>query len=83
MTYTLNESGKVMTITQEDITLPADYSFAVVNDFVHSFGITFEEVQALCLGMADYIERMQRGECICTRCGVRQDGRPAGEMPDF
>jgi hypothetical protein len=53
--------------------MPADYSFATVNDYVHSMGVHFEELQALCLGMADHIDKLLRGEFICQRCGLRKD----------
>lgn len=32
--------------------MPADYSFATVNDYVHGMDAHFEDLQALCLGMA-------------------------------
>lgn len=56
---TLSESGEPLTVEQDDIVMPADYSFACVNDFVHRPGTTYEELEALCLGMASYIDRMQ------------------------
>ena len=60
---TYNESGKALVETcGGDINHPADYSFATVNDFIHSHDRTFEELQALCLGMAVYIENLERGE---------------------
>ena len=51
MSYTLTETGKALTETQEGVTLPADYSFATVNDYVHGVERYFEELQWLCLGM--------------------------------
>lgn len=39
-------------------TMPADYSFASVNDFVHNHDRQFEDLLALCLGMACHIEKM-------------------------
>jgi len=74
MSYTLTETGKVLTETQEGITMPADYSFATVNDYVHGLEVHFEDLQALCLGMADHIDKLQRGEYICKQCGLRKDG---------
>lgn len=35
MSYTLTQDGKALTETQEGVTMPADYSFETVNDFVH------------------------------------------------
>lgn len=60
MSYTLTESGKVLTETQEGITMPADYSFATVNDYVHGVDVNFEDLVALCLGMADHIDKLNR-----------------------
>ena len=73
MSYTLTESGNVLTETQEGITMPADYSFAAVNDYIHGPDVTYETLEALCLGMAVYIEKLRRGEFICKRCWLRKD----------
>ncbi len=59
MTLTLTQEGFVLTETQDGVTLPADYSFACVNDFVHGIDTGFEEMQALCLGMACEIEKLR------------------------
>lgn len=59
MSYTLTETGKVLTETFEGITMPADYSFATVNDFVHGPDVNFEELQCLALGMANEIEELK------------------------
>ena len=47
MSYTLSETGKVLTETQQGVTMPADYSFSTVNDFVHGIDVHFEDLQAL------------------------------------
>ena len=65
-------TGTVLTETIEGVTMPADYSFAAVNDFVHGTEVIFEELQWLCLGMADHIDKLRRGEFICQRCGLRK-----------
>lgn len=75
---TLNEVGVFLTETQDGVTMPADYSFACVNDFVHAPHTNYEELQYLCLGMATHIEKLQRGEFICKRCGLRKDGEHSG-----
>lgn len=31
--------------------------------------------------LADEVEKLRRGECICTRCGLRQPGEAAGPVP--
>ena len=60
MSYTLTETGKALTETQEGVTMPADYSFATVNDFVHGVEVNFEDLQYLCLGMANEIDRLTK-----------------------
>jgi hypothetical protein len=58
MSYTLTQDGKALTETQEGVTMPADYSFETINDYVHCADASYEDLQALCLGMACYIEKM-------------------------
>ncbi len=57
---TLNENGKILTETIEDVTMPFDYSFSNVNDFVHSTETQYEDLECLCLGMASHIEKLQK-----------------------
>jgi hypothetical protein len=45
--------------TCEGIEMPADYSFATVNDYVHTPGRHYEDLEALCLGMACEIDRLR------------------------
>ncbi len=71
MSYTLDESGQALTETCEGVTMPVDYSFAAVSDFVHSHDTQFECLQALCLGMAEEIER--QGAAL--RVGLTQGER--------
>lgn len=59
MSYTLTESGNVLTETQEGVEFPADYSFACINDYVHGVDRYFEELQWLALGMAGEIDRLR------------------------
>lgn len=68
----MTDTGQVLTETQQGITMPADYSFATVNDYVHGLHVSFEDLEALCLGMANHIDKLQRGEFICQRCGIRK-----------
>jgi hypothetical protein len=70
---TISETGTVLVETANGVSMPADYSFATVNDFVHGFAVQFEELQYLCLAMADHIEKLERGEFICKKCGLRKD----------
>lgn len=82
MSFTITETGLVLTETQEGVTFPADYSFASVNDYVHGVDRYFEELQWLALGMATEIEKLRKGEFICRKCGLRKDGEH-DEKPDF
>lgn len=82
MSLTLTETGLVLTETREGVTMPADYGFAAVNDFVHGVDRHFEELQWLALGMAAEIEKLRKGEFICHRCGLRKDAEH-GQRPDF
>lgn len=54
-----SKTGMVLTETVDGYTFPADYSFACINDFVHRVGTDFEDLQALCLGMACEIEKLR------------------------
>ena len=58
-TLTISNDGRVLTETIEDIELPADYSFATINDYVHDVGRQYEELQCLALGMASHIDAQQ------------------------
>jgi hypothetical protein len=60
MRLTLNENGKALTETIEGVTMPADYSFATVNDFVHSIETQYEDLECLCLGMASHMEKLSK-----------------------
>lgn len=58
-TLTISESGVVLTETHDGNEVPADCSFAIVNDYVHAHGRHFEELQYLALGMASHIDAQQ------------------------
>ena len=79
MSLTLTETGKVLTETQDGITMPADYSFETVNGYVHGIDVDFEDLVGLCLGMANHIDKLRRGEFICNKCSLRKDGEHNGE----
>ncbi len=69
-TYTLTEAGAVLTETQHGITIPVDYSFATVNDYVHGVEVQFEDLVNLCLGMAAHIDKLGRPDCeTCANLG--------------
>ena len=82
MSHTITETGLALTETQEGVTMPADYSFAAVNDYVHGVDRYFEELQWLAIGMATEIEKLRKGEFICRKCWLRKDGEHDGK-PDF
>ena len=58
---TFNNEGAAMTIQSDGVEYPAEYTFGCINDFVHSPGTGFEDLQNLCLGLITEIEKM-RGE---------------------
>ena len=60
MSYTLDENGTTLTETQDGVTMPIDCSFEKVNDWIHGIDVHFEELQALCLGMATENDRLKR-----------------------
>jgi hypothetical protein len=58
MALTICETtGKPLYETTEGVNHPVDYSFESVNDFVHSSGVDFEELQCCCLGLATALEK--------------------------
>ena len=59
MTTTFNESGIALTEHQDGVAYPAEYTFECINDFVHSPGTHFEDLQWLCLGMATEIDKLK------------------------
>lgn len=59
MSFTITETGKVLSKTEQGISMPVDYSFATVNSFVHGMGVQFEDLVNLCLVMADHIDKMK------------------------
>lgn len=56
---TLDQEGSALTVTQEGVTMPANYSFKCINDFVHAHDTDFESLQYLALEMAAYIEQQE------------------------
>jgi len=54
------ETGTPVSEQQEGISMPSDYSFATINDFVHSSETHFEELQYTCLAMSSEIERLNK-----------------------
>lgn len=60
MSYTVDENGTALTETRDGVTMPVDCSFEKVNDWIHGIDVQFEEVQALCLGMASENDRLRK-----------------------
>lgn len=60
MSYTIKENGDVLTETNEGVILPVDCSFEKVNDWIHGIDVHFEELQALCLGMANENDNLKQ-----------------------
>ena len=58
---TITQDGRVLTETIDGVTMPADYSFATVNDYVHSPDRNYEELECLCLGMASHMDKLVAG----------------------
>ena len=79
MSYTLTEAGKVMNETQEGITMPADYSFSTVNDYVHGMDVNYEDLECLCLGMADHIDKLTATPSIEAAYEMGTKGGPVVE----
>lgn len=40
--------------------MPADFSFATINDYVHGIDVDFEDLVSLCLGMSCAIDNLTR-----------------------
>lgn len=55
---------------------PLNYTFDGVNNFVFSTDVMFEDLQALCLGLASKLEAAQQCvELTVTPCGICGAGR--------
>lgn len=48
----VTDNSKTLAETVDVITMPVDCSFEKVNAWIHGVDVQFEELQALCLGMA-------------------------------
>ena len=58
MSHTI-ENGVVLAETQDGVTMPIDYSFEAVNNYIHGIEVQYEDLEALCLGMAVYIDQLR------------------------
>lgn len=59
MSYTLDEDGKALSETTEGISMPIDNSFESVNNWIHGTDVQYEEVEAVCLGLASENDRLR------------------------
>jgi hypothetical protein len=59
VSYTLDENGTALTESVDGVTMPVDCSFDIVNDWIHGIDVQFEELQALCLGMASENDKLK------------------------
>lgn len=55
----MSESGMPILETMSGVTMPADYSFECINNFVHRESPEYEDLQYLALGMSSYIEKLE------------------------
>jgi len=64
---------------------PAELTFKCVNDFIHSHGVQFEELQSLCLGLVTELEKLREEQSsnaivlpshgvmiLCEKCGNKR-----------
>lgn len=56
----LNSDGIPILEELDGIRMPANYSFACINDYVHSSDADYECLQYLALGMACKIEELEK-----------------------
>ena len=64
MHHTVDQSGEVLAETEAGVTLPGSYGFETIGYFVGRSETTYEELQALCLAMAEHIEKLPGNKMI-------------------
>ena len=60
MSFTFDATGKELTETIDDVTLPVGLSFKKINGWIHGPDVQFEEIQAVCLGLARENDRLKQ-----------------------
>jgi len=55
-TLIMNEKGTPILEKQDGVTMPANYSFECINNYVHCESPVYEDLQNLALGMSSHIE---------------------------
>jgi len=58
--YLTIENDYVVLETVEGCTMPTSYTFEAINNYVHGIDVHFEDLVALCLGMANHIEKLEK-----------------------
>ena len=56
----LDEGGMPILEQCEGVTMPADYSFKCINNYVHCESPQYEDLQHLALGMSSHIEDLRK-----------------------
>lgn len=59
-----------LTPDKDSSTMPAELTFQCVNEFVHDINTHFEQLQALCLGLANELDKV-RQKPNCNNCANR------------
>lgn len=59
-TLILDEGGMPILEQCEGVTMPADYSFKCINNYVHCESPQYEDLQHLALGMSSHIEALRK-----------------------
>lgn len=76
MAVTLNNEGKALTETIQGVTMPVDYSFSTVNDFVHSPQTQYEDLEGLCLAMSSHLaEKAKKTKAVITQLAKTVDSK--------
>ena len=57
-TTTLDPSGKALSVECDGVSMPAGYTFAEVNDWVHNVGRQYEELEWHALGAANAYDQL-------------------------
>lgn len=58
-TLTIDQDGKLLTEEAYGISMPAQYTFECVNNYIHDRGRSFEELESLCLGLVTEFEKLK------------------------
>jgi hypothetical protein len=59
---TLDDKGKVLVEHYDGFDYPPELTFECINNFIHSQGRQYEELQYLCLGLITELEKQRKLE---------------------